>query len=218
MPKARFKFNEDGSIEINKGQHVVVLGKTEVDTFARGKQEKPTASQMGLAKDFKRFADIMHEYMCSECDDMKFHTMFAPIFGKPAFCPCCGSDENVNYIIAIDLELARSAPETTASPSGTAADKGILTEEELKKRLKWNQEDHGLTTVIANEILQSHLSLLSANAELSFKNMKIPVLEADNKLLEEVGAELEQKVSDQNDEICRMQDEISILRGENNHE
>jgi hypothetical protein len=58
----------------------------------------------------------------------------------------------------------------------------ILTEEELKKRLKWSQQDHGLTTVIANEILQSHLSLLSANAELSFKNQKL--VEKDAKVTE----------------------------------
>lgn len=79
------------------------------------------------------------------------------------------------FYFEYELDFASSdAPETTASPSEAAADKGlILTEEELYAI----ENSYGLYTPALAEryhnvvdIIASHRSLLSANAELSFKN------------------------------------------------
>lgn len=79
----------------------------------------------------------------------------------------------------------------TEQPSKAAADKGILTEEELKER---------------NRLL------VLENDEL---NAEVIMLREFQKSSDEIIGDYVEKMEKQNEEICRIQDEISNLRGEN---
>ena len=124
--------------------------------------------------------------------------------------------DSIVLALAEIIIASSDAPKATEQPSAAEAVEGlegILTEEELKRAwlligtlsIGGACEFTDSYAIKLLETAESYASLLAANA----------VLKNDNALLEEVGTELEQKVSDQNEEICRLQDELSKLRGEN---
>lgn len=84
-------------------------------------------------------------------------------------------EDTVFYVLKKDCKViksvAQSAPETTASPSETAAVEGILTEGELKEYERLNI-DLVLSFQEIKKLIISHRELFKVNAELSFKNMK----------------------------------------------
>jgi hypothetical protein len=62
MPKARFKFNNDGSVEIIKGQHTIVLSKRETEQFSNSSNVLPLSmSQIGLAEDVKSSTETIEK-------------------------------------------------------------------------------------------------------------------------------------------------------------
>lgn len=56
MPKARFTFRENGSVEVTKGDLTINLGWREIEVFAEAVEKtKLTASQIGLKKDLVKY-------------------------------------------------------------------------------------------------------------------------------------------------------------------
>jgi DNA-directed RNA polymerase subunit RPC12/RpoP len=54
---------------------------------------------------YKKEDEPMHKYICYECNEKPFTTWFEPITAlNPAFCPCCGSDEKVEYDGKVESE------------------------------------------------------------------------------------------------------------------
>lgn len=46
-----------------------------------------------------QLSKVNYKYVCKECDGKEFIAWFEPtIMDKPAFCPCCGSDKNVDFV------------------------------------------------------------------------------------------------------------------------
>jgi hypothetical protein len=61
MPKARFTFNQDGSIEIIKGERSVILGIREVKVLMENfEKTQLAASQIGLSHDFIKYPYKIH--------------------------------------------------------------------------------------------------------------------------------------------------------------
>ncbi|WP_158442561.1 hypothetical protein [Paenibacillus sabinae] len=45
---------------------------------------------------------MIYKYICKSCDSKPFYTWFEPIVENPAFCPCCGNDEEVEFAAGLE--------------------------------------------------------------------------------------------------------------------
>lgn len=115
------------------------------------------------------------------------------------------------------------AIETTEILNEVKADKGILTEEELRFFEEnalgtnyWNMTD------ALQSVINSHRAIQERNRNLVLENDELNANLIMQKVLQNTTDEIiddyVEEVEKQNEEICRLQDEISRLKGENNHE